>query len=331
VGSELEKLRRTVKMAKRLLAKEEYMITDPEILERFVLYEKEPEKKIARIIFNRPEMLNALPIHAFDRVAELVRDAEMDDDVKVIIFKGNGPCFGTGADADELGYYIGYGKGDTPEERRRPSQRRRMLGDKLHTAGPLSYTQTVMRCLKATICQVHGYCYGGHVYIAMASDIVIASEDAMFTHPAFRYLGPLAPFSEWILTIGLKRVKEMVLTMRPIEADEAERWGMVNRVVPLERLEQEVNDWAQAISIMPIDSLCVGKALIEANLEAMGIGVGYWTEWAGHGWTTNQRFEPGEWNFMKARRDKGLSAALDERDRMVAPFFRMGKEARKEK
>jgi len=104
----------------------EHMCTDPEILEKIVLYETDPEKKVARIIFNDPERLNALPIAACERVGDLVKEAEVDDDVKTIIFQGNGPCFGTGGAANELGHYIGYKSGVTPEERRRPSQRQRI-------------------------------------------------------------------------------------------------------------------------------------------------------------------------------------------------------------
>lgn len=318
-------------MPRRLLDKEEYLLSDPEVIEKLVLYEKDPERKIAWIISNNPEKLNCLPIFALDRVAELIRDAEYDEEVKVIGFKGNGPCFGTGADAEELGYYIGYGTGKTAEERKRPSQIRRMLADRAHVGGLTAFDQAVYRCIKPTICQVHSYCYGGHFQIACSADIVVASEDAMFGHPAWRYLGPLMPWAQMIDTLGLKKTKEIALTGRPMDAYEAEKAGLVNKVVSREKLEETVLDYVKAMSLIPLDSLAVGKALIENVMEARGVGVGYWSEWAGHGWTTNMIVQPGEWNFLKERRDKGLSRALDERDRMVAPLFRWGDKARKGK
>lgn len=301
----------------------EHMCTDPEVIEKTVLYETDPEKKVARIIFNVPEKLNALPVAALERVGDLVKEAEVDNNVKVIIFKGNGPCFGTGADASELGHYIGYKSGRTKEERKRPSQRQRMLPDRNIVFG--AFERNIMECLKATVCQVHGYCYGGHIQIALAADIVVASPDALFTHPAFRYLGP-APQDMylWIENLGLKKMKEIMLTMRPLSAEEGLQCGLVNKVVPRDELEQWAEDYAQAIAVMPLDGIMMGKAMIQMIMEARGKGIGTMTAWVGHGWSTNLAFEPGDWSFMKERRDKGLSRTLHERDQMVAPFFRMG-------
>jgi len=301
----------------------ENMCTDPEKIEKTVLYETDPEKKVARIIFNVPEKLNALPLAGLERVGDLVKEAESDDDVKVIIFKGIGPCFGTGADASELGHYIGYKSGRTADEKIRPSQRQRMLPDRNIVFG--AFERIIMECLKATICQVHSYCYGGHMQLALAADIVIASSDALFTHPAFRYLGPgPQDMYLWLENLGLKKMKEIMLTMRPLDAEEGLQCGLVNKIVPQDELEKWVEDYAEAISVMPVDSIMMGKAMIQMMMEARGKGIGSMTGWVGHGWSTNLVFQPGDWNFMKERRDKGLTQALYERDQMVAPFFRMG-------
>ena len=234
------------------------METDPEVLERNVLYEKHPNKPIAYVTFNAPDRLNALPIASLERVGDLVKEAEVDDDVKVIVFRGAGPCFGTGADASELGHYIGYGRGEDKASRRRPAQRQRMLPDRNLIFG--AFTNPITDCLKATIAQVHGYCYGGHMQIALATDLVVASPDALFTHPAFRYLGA-APqdMYAWIENLGLKKMKEIMLTMRPLEAEEAERIGFVNKVVPRDELDQWTEDYATAISMMPLDGIMMGK------------------------------------------------------------------------
>lgn len=301
----------------------EKISTDEEEIKKSVLYEVDHKKKVARIIFNSPEKLNALPMGAFERVGDLIKEAEVDNDIKVIIFKGNGPCFGTGADARELGHYIGYKSGVTAEERKRPSQRQRMLPDRNLVFG--AFERSIIECLKATVCQVHGYCYGGHIQIALASDIVIASPDATFTHPAFRYLGPSPQdMYLWIENLGLKKMKEIMLTMRPLTAEEGLQCGLVNKVVPKEELEQWAEDYAQAIAVMPLDAIMMGKAMIQFIMEARGKGIGTMSAWVGHGWSTNLVYQPDEWNFMKERRDKGLTQALHERDQMVAPFFRMG-------
>jgi enoyl-CoA hydratase len=301
----------------------EHMQTDPEELARVVRYEKDAGRALARIVFDDPERLNALPVAALERVGDLVKEAEADDEVKVILFRGEGEHFGVGADARELGHYIGY-RGGGAGERKRPAQRQRMLPDRNIVFG--AFERTVTECLKATICEVHGYCYGAHMQLALAADIVVASPDATFTHPAFRYLGP-APqdLYLWIETLGIKKAKELMLTMRPLTAEEGEKTGLVTKLVPREELERWALDYAEAIALMPLDALMMGKAMLNLMMEHRGKGVGTSIGWIGHAWSTNLAFAEGEWNFVKERRDKGLGSALRERDQMTAPFFRLGR------
>jgi len=301
----------------------EHMELDPEVIEQMVLYEVDPDRHLATITFNNPDRMNALPLAALERVGDLTREAEVDDRVKVILYKGNGPCFGTGADARELGHYIGYKKGDSKETRKRPPQHSRMLPDR--NLLMRSFQRPIDECLKATICQVHSYCYGGHLQIAMAADIVIATPDAKFTHPAIRYLGAgPQDLWNWIENLGMKKMKDVMLSMRPLTAEEGERCGFIAKVVDYDEIDQWVDDYIQAISCMPLDSLMMGKAMMQWILEARGRTIGSLTGWIGHGWTTNVVFEEGEWNFLKERRDKGLARALREREEMVAPYFRLG-------
>lgn len=300
----------------------ENMETDPEVIASYVTYAVDEERCTATITFDRPEMLNAIPVAAFERVGDLVREAEADDRVKVIVFKGAGEHFGTGADAAELGHYIGYKSGTDKASRRRPSQRQRILPDRNVLSS--GFTRPIIESLKATICQVQGYCYGGHFQIALSADIVIASPDAKFTHPAFRYLGP-APqdMYHWIEKMGLTTMKDVMLTMRAIGAEEGERKGLVTKVVERDELEQWVADYAEAIAVMPLDSLMMGKSMMQVIMEARGKGLGAMTGWVGHGWATNVSFEENDWNFLKERRAKGVSAALADRDMRVAPYFRL--------
>jgi len=301
----------------------EHMETREEVLEKVVTYEKDPSISAAYISFNSPETLNAVPVAALERVGDLVREAEADDEVKTIIFRGIGPCFGTGADAKELGHYIGYKNPKPGEKPSKPSQHQRMLPDRNIVMG--AFTASVQNCLKVTICQVHSYCYGGHMQIALAADMVIASPDALFTHPAFRYLGagPQDMWA-WVENIGIKKMKEIMFTMRALGADEAERAGLVNKVVPREDLERWTRDYANAVAQMPLDGIMMGKALMRMMMETRGKGLGEIIAWAGHGWVTNLKLEEGEFNFVRERMTKGLSKTLHDRDMKVAPFFRLG-------
>jgi enoyl-CoA hydratase len=302
---------------------DEAMETDPEVIAKTVRYEKDAERRLVQIVFDNPAAMNALPVAALELGGDMVSEAETDDDIKVIVFRGEGPCFGVGADAKELGHYIGYQSGTSAQTRRRPSQRQRMLPDRNIIFG--AFEKVLSDCLKATICQVHGYCYGAHMQLALAADIVVASPDATFTHPAFRYLGP-GPQNMylWLENLGLKKMKEIMLTMRALTAEEGERCGLVTKVVPREELEQWVEDYARAVSLMPLDALMMGKAMMQMMMEARGKSIGTMSGWMGHGWTTNLGFDEGDWNFLRERRNKGLGEALRERDRMTAPYFRLG-------
>ncbi|WFE20566.1 enoyl-CoA hydratase/isomerase family protein [Solwaraspora sp. WMMD937] len=308
----------------------ENMEVDPEVLAKYVRYDVDEQRSVATITFDRPERLNAIPVAAFERVGDLVRQAETDDRVKVIVFKGEGEHFGTGADAAELGHYIGYRTGTDKAARRRPAQRQRILPDRNVLSS--GFTRPIIESLKATICQVQGYCYGGHFQIALSADIVIASTDARFTHPAFRYLGP-APqdMYHWIEKVGLTTMKDVMLTMRAIGAEEGERKGLVTKVVERDELQRWVDDYADAIAVMPLDSLMMGKSMMQLVMEARGKGLGAMTGWVGHGWATNVSFDEGDWNFLKERRQKGVGQALADRDRLVAPYFRLSDTRSREK
>jgi enoyl-CoA hydratase len=291
-------------------------------------YSCDPGTGVARIVFNRPDRLNSIPLAGFDYVTRLIKRAERDDDVRVIVLEGAGPCLGTGADARELGHYIGFKETASGERPQPPSQRRRMVPDRDILFGAHGVEQALARCFKTTIVKAHGYCYGGHLQLVLAADIVIAGEGALFTHPAWRYLGPIFNFTTLIETVGLRKAKEMVLTARPVPADEAERVGLVTKTVPDAELDRWVADYATAAALLPADGVAMGKAMIEQVLDARGATVGSGAAWIGHGWLTNLRFGPGEWNFVRERREHGLTKALARRDELAPPFFRMSHKGR---
>lgn len=281
-------------------------------VEHWVLFEKNKEKKIATITFNRPEKLNAINLEMWDRMNKLLQDAEVDDDVKVIIIKGNGRAFSSGHDVAELGFMHGYGTGQAGE--RKPSQRQRIFVDGNHFWGKRGWCQTLLTCKKSTIAAVQGYCYGGGLQVALECDVCIAAEDALFTHPGWRYIGPTTDVWLLLQTVGIKKAKEMMLTGTPVDAPEALRVGLVNKVVPLDKLEAETLKMAETMSMLPADGIVLGKVQFEAALEAMGLGSGYTAGYILHTLQTSIRYEPGEFNLFKERRNKGVKGAIVTRE-----------------
>ncbi len=281
---------------------------------KYVIYEKKGE--IAYVTINRPEKLNALEyVWAGEDFAEVVaayKEAELDDEIKVIILKGAGRAFSAGQDLSKVGFVYGF---STDKKDRRPSQRIRL---RLDREGLWDATQHLWLCRKLTIAQVHGYALEAGIMIAMTSDFIIAAEDTQIGWPGQR-LG-FAGSGEWsfgplVYSIGLRRALDLWITGRIISGKEAADIGLVTRAVPPEKLEEEVNALASQLCFYPRDGIAIGKATRHLfydmlNITGMSHTIGYIT----HSMFTNIRYEPGEWNFFKVRKEGGAKTAFHARD-----------------
>ena len=123
---------------------------------------------------------------------------------------------------------------------------------------------------KPVIAQVHGYCLAGGCDLMMMCDLAVAAEDAVFGEPEIRFgSGVVTMVMPWL--IGARRAKELLLTGEDrIGADEALRIGLVNRVVPRERLEEETLALAKKITVMDPVALSLTKRSINRSLEVAG-------------------------------------------------------------
>ena len=128
--------------------------------------------------------------------------------------------------------------------------------------GPFDEFGSVLYSVKTTIAQVHGYCYGFHFFLAMACDMMVCTEDARFTHPGFQYIGPTTNLGLLFKSLPLKVAKQMVLTGKPLTAQEAFQYGLANKVVSYDEPEEEVNKLAEAAAALPFDGIVLGKAAL---------------------------------------------------------------------
>ena len=279
---------------------------------QYVIYET--DGNIARITLNRPEKLNAFPFYGgitADFHAALT-EAEEDDDIKVVIIKANGRAFSAGHDLEEVGFVYGYGTGEAGE--RRPSQRIRLKIDRM---GFGENHRRLFYFPKITIAQVHGYCIGEGMIIATLCDITIAAEDAQLGHSEQRlgFAGSgIGSIPHLMLAVGWKRGRELLLTGRHISGREAAEIGLVNRAVPSDKIEDEVNKMAEAMCLLPRDGIAIGKAMTEAVYDRFGLGSGFVYGYIGHTLFTNLRWESDEYNFFRERRDKSAKAGFHGRD-----------------
>ncbi|MBI2867771.1 MAG: enoyl-CoA hydratase/isomerase family protein, partial [Chloroflexi bacterium] len=192
----------------------------------YCLYEVDKATRVATITFNKPEKVNSMTTADMKELGDVISEAETDDRVAAILFRGAGKAFGSGFDIDEIRTGRNFNKTD-----RRPSLRERLAPLKNYAWGDRGLIQKVLSCDKATVGMVHGYCYGSHFEMATVFDYTIASEDAVFTHPGWRYLGIEGHLPIYILAIGWRRTKEMILLGKEMPAKEAADWGLINKVV----------------------------------------------------------------------------------------------------
>ena len=189
---------------------------------------------IGRIIFNNPARHNAVSLDMWQAVAQIMDDFDKDDAVRVIVLTGaGGKAFVSGADISEF-------------KEKRASEEAVAAYAKISEAARVKLQDT----LKPTIAMIRGYCIGGGVGTALACDMRIASEDSRFGVPAAK-LGLGYEYSgirKLIDLVGPSCAKEIFYTARQFSAEEALRMGLINQVVPGDKLEEYVKNYCDMIA-----------------------------------------------------------------------------------
>lgn len=217
--------------------------------------EFEKKDRIARVILNRPNRRNAQSRVLLEEMDDAFSDANSDENIRVIILSGKGDHFSSGHD---LG---------SPEER--ADAEKRPYGKGLRAIYERSrrlFLDNTLRWRdldKPTIAQVHGFCIFGGWMFAAAMDLIVASDDAMFLPSLLQYFS-----IPWDLP--MRKAKEILFQSRFIKADEAERLGFVNMVVPRAKLEAETLALANRIAETDRMTLRMLKFALNNAQDAMG-------------------------------------------------------------
>jgi len=221
----------------------------PQVVEPILL--REATSWGVRLRLNRPAKLNALSAELRDALAEAIADAAVDDRVRVIAIAGAGRAFCAGYDLSEAAPPTAW-------------QWRAVLERDVRA------TLAIWSCPKPVIAQVHGYALAGGLELAMACDLVVAAEGSQLGEPEIRFgsapVTLLMPF-----LIGQKKTRELLLTGDLIDAVEAERIGLVNRVVPADRLALEVDALADRLARVPPDVMAPTKLMLNRAMDAAGL------------------------------------------------------------
>jgi enoyl-CoA hydratase/carnithine racemase len=310
--------------------------------EEIVRYEKDPATKIATITFDRPDQLNVLTIGARRRYGDLIFKASVDDDVKVLVVRAEGKDLGTGADLDELmakqaagtSLHEEYGI-DPDEDITMPNQRSYRAGAGLvhWYANPRAGCRSLQDFKKISILEVKGYCYGWHFYQAADCDLVVSSDDALFGHPAFRYVGYAPRMWQWATMMGLRKFQEMVFTGRPFTADEMAECGFVNSVVPRDQLEAETAKYALACArTRPTDTVFMQKVFFEIMKqqqgEYMGSMLSAWMESMGS--LLREDGTGKRATITDETMDAGLNNTVKDNDNNFPPEWRLSRSGRRQ-
>ena len=209
----------------------------------------ESKGAVGIITLNRPKMLNALSFGVFREIAAAVDDLEADDKIGCILLTGSEKAFAAGADIKEM----------------QPKTFIDMFSSDFTAIGG----DRVATCRKPTIAAVSGYALGGGCELAMMCDIIIASDTAKFGQPEIT-LGTIPGIGgtqRLTRAIGKSKAMDLCLTGRMMDAAEAERCGLVARVVAPERLLDEALEAATRIASLSRPAIMMAKEAVNRALE----------------------------------------------------------------
>jgi enoyl-CoA hydratase len=228
---------------------------------RFILYDKFDD--IAKITINRPEVRNALSRQVYEEMDDAFTEAEKDAEVRVIILAGAGATFCAGHDIGS--------KEMLEDEKLRP-RGSSPLAQLTYLSDYIFAKPDRWRNInKPTIAMVQGHCIMGGWEIASACDLIVAADDAKFADRTVRWgFAPHVEYSSFAWDLGPRKAKEYLWTGDWIDAGEAELLGMINKVVPREKLEEETVKLAKRIALNEPLALRLSKTSINQAADIMG-------------------------------------------------------------
>ncbi len=246
-----------------------------------LLYET-PTPHIARIVLNRPDTRNAQDTRLLYELNDAFNKAAHDDSVKVIILAANGPHFSSGHDLRErdaasvmkefptVGTWCGFECAGAEAQMAREKE--------IY----IGFSERWRNIPKPTIAEVQGKCIAGGLMLVWPCDIIVAAEDAAFLDNTVAMGVGGAEFFNHPWELGVRKAKELLFTADWLSAQEAEKLGMVNHVVPRETLTAFTLALAEKIAAKPLFALKLAKEAVNAAQDAQGRSSAMQTAFALH-------------------------------------------------
>lgn len=235
---------------------------------------------VAWLTMNRPEVANAQDTGLIDELDAALDRADADDEVRVVVLAGNGKHFSAGHDLKAL---VGDVEADewrklreTPEGKFRHEQV--MYVDKC---------KRLYAFRKPTIAAVQGSCIAAGLMLACMCDLIVAADDAVFQNPVLRMTGAGVELLVEPWELGIRKAKEFLWTGEKLDAQEAWRLGMVNRVVPRDELLERTGELAERVALVPPTTAQVVKDSINNTATEMGKEASWKYHFMAHHWMHN--------------------------------------------
>lgn len=262
---------------------------------------------VARLTIDRPARKNAYDPPMREQMRRHLHEVAADDDVKVVLLRGAGGVFSTGADMANA--YSWYDRSEGP--RRRPSQRRRLAVDR----NSFGFYHDFMHYPKVTVAQVERYALGGAFELALMCDLAVVGREARMGMPGAQLLGPaLGNLHLFFHRLGPVMSRRLLFTGELVTGADLEHLGLFTEVVADDEVARRAEWWADRVTRMPADGLAIAKAgftLVEQTQAYIGEEA---TGALMHAFATNLRFEDDEFNFVKERAKHGTTGAFELRD-----------------
>lgn len=218
---------------------------------------------VARITLNRPDAANALTPDQRNRLIEMFEAASGDLNVRVVVLTANGKHFCTGADLRVS---------RIPEAPRPEGAPERTMGDvgRNIKRGAQRLVSSILDCEKPVIAAVNGTAAGIGAHIALACDLIIAADNVRFIEVFVRRGITPDGGGAYLLPrmIGLAKAKELIFLGDDLAAADAERIGLINKVVPAAELEAAATEWATRLANGPTKAVSLAKWLLNRSLDS---------------------------------------------------------------
>jgi len=275
-----------------------------------VLMERDPATGIARVTIDNPERRNTYDPRMREQLGAHLDALAEDDDVKVVLLRGSGGVFSTGADMGNA--YSWYGKdaagGDGKSRPKRPSQRRRLSVDRK----TFDFYHNFLGYPKVLVAEVRGFALGGGFEMALMADISVVARETRVGMPATRFLGPaLGSLHMFFHRLGPVLARRLLLTGDTIAAQELAHLSIFTEVTDDASVEARADWWARKAARMPADGIVIAKEAFRLVESLQGYQGEEVASYLFHAFGTNLQFEEGEFNFVKTRAEHGTKRAME--------------------